>query len=89
MKCNTKQFTYDAKLKCFITEASNLELRYPDSILALTSQKTGVVSYWDLNKTEYTNDEDHELVAWHYTPAQSTLRCHPGLKGHIVTIFND
>lgn len=94
---STEQFTISEK--CFISEASDLERGrnlfkqiYPDACdegLELISQRTGESSKWYVTNTEYSNDEDRELQAWHLKPTPETLRKHPRLQGYTMTIFND
>ena len=93
---NTDQFTFDPKEKQFISEASDLQLELKqifndscDEGLELVSRRTGEVSKWYLNKTEYTNGPDRELVAWHLIPTPQSIKNHPGLKGYKMVIFND
>jgi hypothetical protein len=94
---NTDQFTHDKQGKVFIAKISNLELNefqqiYDDACdegLVLKSGKSGRLSRWCVTGDETTQDEDHELIAWHLTPAPETIREFPGLKGYKMVIFND
>jgi hypothetical protein len=94
---STDRFTFDPKGKCFIAEASDLDRNlfkqiFPDSCdegLELVSSRTGETSKWYVNNTQYSNDEDHELQAWHLIPTKESIQKYPRLQGYTMTIFND
>lgn len=83
---NTKQFTYDVQQKGFYAEASTCGYKGGQTV-QLVSEKTGKTSEWKMQRVQ--KDREMEIQAWHFAPTVITLREHPGLQGHTMTIYND
>lgn len=98
MRTSTDRFTFSGSTNTFITEASDLTRGnflhqiWPDSCdegLVLISEKTGQESLWYKDHDEYSDDEDHELLATHLLPTDCSIRKHPRLKNTKMVIIND
>lgn len=98
MHISTAFFTYNKESNQFISEVSNfgndnfLHRIYPDACdegLVLISEKTQQEATYYLDHIEYSNDEDHELQAWHLFPTSKTCQLYPKLKKSSIIIFND
>ena len=100
MQFSTKLFSYNKESKGFIAEAYDLcSIRenpfhriYSDSCdegITLVSERTGVAADYVIYRTEFSDNEDRELLYWTLHPTPSTVRKCPQLRGSYVTIFND
>lgn len=83
---STKLFSYDKATRTFATEFSTLEanvargMPVPKSFV-LISHRTGKAETVVQSHCEYSQDEDCELLAWHFTSV--------GDIPFDVVIFND
>lgn len=81
---STGLFHYDPAEREFVTEASTLSANLPSfqstRMLVLKSKRTGADKHFTYVRSEYTQDEDHELLAIHYLDVTT------GLK---VAVLND
>ena len=76
---SSSHFTYDKETDTFIGEASEL-VGFDGQAFYIRSRKTNDTRMFLINKCEFSEDADEELVAWRGIS--------PG-NGHRVTICND
>lgn len=96
MKVSMQHFSASCDNKTFVTEMSDFgpefrfqPLRGVEQLgLTLVSDFSNEADFM-LVRTERSNDEDNEVLAWHLEPTPETLKHVPRLQGFTMTIFND
>lgn len=89
MAYNVKLFSHDAKAKKFVAECSDVFQR-GEFVLPLTLvSDLGNEATFILVEVERTNDEDNEVLAWHFLPSADSVARNPRLAGYSLTLLND
>jgi hypothetical protein len=91
-----KQFTYSAKDKTLVSEASDLDNRHLERLyddacdvgFAVKSEKTGNVVTFVLSDVKLFPDDDG-VCSWEYVVAPESIKQYPHYAGFKAVVFND
>jgi len=90
----TKAFMVDMPSKKLYCEASDLEplssgaaVWIPQSLMAVKSHKTGVITRWE--RCDTFVDSEGDVQGWRYAPTRQTLSQTPNLSGWTMVVYND
>ena len=97
MRCNTSQFSYEARRKMFTAESSDIApvrdfkwTNYDDGTfgIVLLSLKSGQEVRYYVSKTEYDHSME-DITAYILRPKQVDVKRNPGAAGTSIFLIND